>query len=108
MSVFSLGFLIPREASPINVSNPVRVLLDQKIVDDIFNMVEEFSSLVAISHFWGFWPSLVDLHASISKYCDPILAHGVHIFLNAEGLFIVTFGSAKDRKTIMCDNSFSW
>lgn len=97
----------PREVSPISVSNPIRVSLDPEIIDDIFNLVEEISSFATIFFFQGLWPSLSDLHAWIFKHWEPILDSNVHIFPNAKGFFIENFESAKDRKTIMCDNSFS-
>ncbi len=47
---------------PIIVSNPM-IILDSNIVDEISNQVEDYSSILAIFHFRGFWPFLSDLHA---------------------------------------------
>ena len=60
----------------MSVSNPVRVVLDQEIVDEIFNTAKKFSSVAAIFHFRGLWPSLSDLHAWISEHWELILDHG--------------------------------
>ena len=38
----------------------------------------------------------------------PILSVDIQIYLFAKGFFIVKFENAEDRKTILCDYSFSW
>ena len=94
------------EVVPVSVANPVKVSLDTDTMEDIFKMAEEFSSLAVVFRFRGFWPSLADLHAWITKHWEPILDHDVEIFPNGRGFFIVRFASSEDRKTILCKNKF--
>ena len=98
----------PPKAVPICVSKPLLVLLDLETTEDILNMAEEFSSLAAIFCFQGFWPSLADLHAWISKHWEPFLDQGVQIFPNTRGFYIVKFETTKDEEIILCCNHFSW
>ncbi len=90
----------------MSVSLPARVDLNPAIVDKISETAEEFSSLAAIFHFRGFWPSLSNLHAWISKQWVPLLAVGVQIFPMAKGFFIVKFDCIEDRRAILCGNNF--
>ena len=98
----------PCEVSPLSVSNPIRVLLDSDTINNILGKADDLSTFSSIFWFWGFWPSLANLHALISKYWETILDHEVHIFLMARGFFIVKFKSVEDRKTILCNYNFSW
>lgn len=82
--------------------------MDSETVDNILGTTDELSSFSAIFRFRGFWLSLSNLHAWISKHWEPILDSEVHIFPVAKGFFMVKFNSVKDRKTILCNYSFSW
>ena len=61
-----------------------------------------------IFHFKGFWPTLSELHAWISKHWHPYIMAIVEIFPFVKGFFIVTFLNSKDRKAILCDQVFFW
>ena len=91
---------------PIIVSNPV-IILDSNIVDEISTQVEDYSSTSVIFCFRGFWPSLSDLHASISKFWEPLVSDSVQIFPMVNGFFIVKIASMEDRNAII-RHGFSW
>ena len=61
-----------------------------------------------ICHFKGFWPTLSELNAWISKHWDPYITDTIYIFPLVKGFFIVTFVNPKDRKAILCDQVFFW
>lgn len=92
--------------TPVSFLKPIKVSLDPDSVEDIFNMVEDLTSHVAIFRFWCFWPSLADLNGWISKNWVPLIDNNIHIFPCAKGFFIVKFESTSDRKIIL-HNSFS-
>jgi len=74
-------------AKPVVVSNPIMINLDSNIFNEISIYVEDFSSIDAIFHFKGFWPSLSELHAWISKFLESIISYLVKIFLVAKGFW---------------------
>lgn len=98
----------PSLVSPVSALKPIRVPLDPKSVEDIFQTVEDLSSFAAIFRFRGYWPSLADLHDWISKKWLPLIHYNVHIFPCAKGFFIAKFQDSNDRKIILCHNNFSW
>lgn len=100
--------MLSRLASPVSVSKPARVSLDPETVDLIISTAEEFSAQAAIFHFRGYWPSLPDLHAWISKQWEPLLDDNVHIFPVAKGFFVVKFDSIEDRRFFLCNKKISW
>ena len=53
----------PCEVSPVSVSNPIRVLLDSDTINNILGKADDLSTFSSIFRFWGFWPSLANLHA---------------------------------------------
>lgn len=61
-----------------------------------------------ICRFKGFWPSLPELHAWISKHWEPLIFGTVYIFPLSKGFFIAKFDIIGDRNYIMCDYFFSW
>ena len=81
--------------------------LDSNIIDEISTYVEDYSSIAAIFHFRGFWPSLSDLHTRISKYWEPVISNLVQIYPVGRGFFIVKFANAEDINPILC-HGFSW
>ena len=88
-----------RSGSPITVCNPLKVDLSSSAEEDISKCLADFSERAAIFFFKGFWPSLSDLHAWISRNWD--LSEPTHIFPLPRGLFIVKFNSAADRASIL-------
>ena len=92
---------------PVSVRNPLVLHFEQDVVDEINSYVVDYSNMVAIFHFRGFWPSLSDLHAWISKFWEPIISDEMQIYPMARGFFIVKFANADDRNAIL-GRGFSW
>ena len=90
-----------RSRVPIAVSNPLKIDLKSNIVDEISICMADFSTNVAIFYFKGFWPSLLDLHAWISHFWDPIISKTIHIYPMPRGFFIVKFESTADKDAIL-------
>ena len=61
------------EAVPVPVSNLLLLHLDADIVDEVNTFADDFSATAAICRFRGFWPSLAELHAWISKVWEPLI-----------------------------------
>lgn len=59
---------------PIVVCNPKRLHLNSSIVDEISINMDDLLVYVFVFHFKDFWPSLLDLHAWISRVWDPFIS----------------------------------
>lgn len=78
------------------------------LIEEIIHNSSVFESHGLICRFWGFWPSLPQLHTWISQSWEPILKGSINIFPSAKGFFIAKFEYAEDRSKSLCTNPFSW